>query len=132
MAVAALLIAAPAFCQDDKADKKAEKKEKEIPKPEDLVLPTADGVQLAVTYYPGPVYPGVKDKQIIPVVLLHMWKESRNDYKDLAPYLQRSGFAVIVPDLRGHGESTHVKGARKEQPQRRQDVASTAVAPDGH
>ncbi len=113
VAAAVLPLASPAFCQD-KAEKKGESKEKEIPKPEDLFLPTADGVQLAVTYYPGPVYPGVKDKQIIPVVLLHMWKESRNDYKDLAPYLQKLGYAVIVPDLRGHGESTRVKGARKE------------------
>lgn len=111
---AALLLAAPALCQEGKGEKKVERREKEIPKPEDFVLPTSDGVQLAVTFYPGPVYPGAKDKQIIPVVLLHGWKESRNEYKDLAPYLQRLGYAVVVPDLRGHGESTHTKGSRKD------------------
>ena len=85
-------------------------KEEEIPKPEDLVLQTGDGLELTLTYYRG-----TKGKQTIPVVLLHVWKQSRNDYKDLAPALQALGYAVIVPDLRGHGESTRLKGARKDE-----------------
>jgi hypothetical protein len=116
-AIALLPLASPALGQGDKADKKAgkpEKKEKVIPKPEDYFLPTGDGLLLAMTYYPGPTYTDTKDRQIIPVVLLHMWKQSRGDYKDLAPFLQRLGYAVLVPDLRGHGDSMHVKGARKE------------------
>lgn len=82
----------------------------EIPKPEDLVLQTGDGLQLAVTYYPG-----LKGKETIPIVLLHGWRQNRNDYRDLAPALQALGHAVIVPDLRGHGESTRFKGARPDE-----------------
>ena len=48
-------------------------------------------------------------------MLLHGWKGSRNDYKDLAPALQALGCAVVVPDLRGQGESTRMKGARRDQ-----------------
>jgi dienelactone hydrolase len=118
-AIAVLPLASPALGQGDKkVDKKAgktEKREKVIPKSEEFFLPAADGLQLAMTYYPGPTYPDAPDRQIIPVVLLHMWKQSRSDYKDLAPFLQRLGYAVLVPDLRGHGDSMHVKGARKEE-----------------
>jgi dienelactone hydrolase len=97
-----------AYGQADKSDKKRDKSE-ELPKPEDLVTRTGDGLQLALTYYPG-----TKGKQTIPIVLLHGWKQNRTEYKDLAPALQALGYAVVAPDLRGHGESTHVKGARKE------------------
>ncbi len=102
----------------DTADKKtgnSEKKEKVIPEPEDYILPTSDGLQLAMTYYAGPTYPDTKDKQIIPVVLLHMWKQSRHDFKELAPFLQKQGYAVLVPDLRGHGDSKRLKGDRRDE-----------------
>ena len=97
---------APAKARTEKKDKE----EPEIPKPEDLVLNTADGLELTLTYYPG-----TKGKETIPIVLLHMWKQSRNDYKDFALTLQGMGHAVVVPDLRGHGESTHLKGARRDE-----------------
>ena len=94
------------------ADQPAKTENEEVPKLklEDLVLQTGDGLELTLTYYPG-----TKGKQTIPIVLLHMWKQSRNDYKDLAPALQAMGYAVIVPDLRGHGQSTHLNGARKDE-----------------
>ena len=95
---------------EKKVEKKTDKDDEKIPKPEDLVLRTGDGLELALTYYPG-----TKGKQTIPIVLLHMWKQSRNEYKDLAPALQALGYAVIVPDLRGHGESTRMKGARRDE-----------------
>ncbi len=99
-------VAAPA---KDHAGKK-EKEKEELPKPEDLVLNTSDGLELTLTYYPG-----TKGKETVPMVLLHMWKQSRNDYKDFAPFLQTMGYAVVVPDLRGHGESTHLKAARRDE-----------------
>ena len=79
--------------------------EAELLRPEDVALQTADNVQLAATYYRGG-----RGKESIPVVLLHGWKHDRTDYtKYFAPYLQSKGFAVIVPDLRGHGGSKRLK-----------------------
>jgi len=101
-----------AYAQDKNADAK------KIPPPEELTLHTDDGLQLAVTYYPG-----TKGKQSIPIVLLHEFKQSRTNFTavdpagkpvGLAPALQSQGFAVIVPDLRGHGESTRKKGGNKD------------------
>ncbi len=85
----------------------AAKDEEKIPEPQDLVLTTGDGVELAVTYYP-PIKPG---KDVVPVVLLHQFKGSRRDYVELAKTLQNAGHAVILPDLRGHGRSTSVVGS---------------------
>ena len=88
-----------------KAAVPAKAAEAELPRPEDITRQTGDNVQLAATYYRGG-----KGKESIPVVLLHGWKHNRTDYtKYLAPYLQSKGFAVIVPDLRGHGDSTRLK-----------------------
>ncbi len=79
--------------------------EAELPRPEDIAMQTADNVLLTATYYRGG-----KGKESIPVVLLHGWKHNRTDYtKYFAPYLQSKGFAVVVPDLRGHGDSTRLK-----------------------
>lgn len=76
----------------------------ELPKPEEVGgrdLLTRDGVQLKATFYPSK-----KGKDAIPVILLHMWKGDRKEFASLAPLLQQKGHAVLVPDLRGHGEST--------------------------
>ena len=62
---------------------------------------TQDGVILSVTYYPG-----AKGKDSIPVVLLHEKNGSSKDFDTLVPELVKQGMAVLVPDLRGHGEST--------------------------
>lgn len=84
----------------------------EIPKPKDVSIQTADAVALAATYFPG-----LKEKESVPVVLLHELRGrreqgraastrfSRVDYAGLAKYLQARGHAVLVPDLRGHGDS---------------------------
>jgi pimeloyl-ACP methyl ester carboxylesterase len=39
------------------------------------------------------------------VVLLHGWPGDRTDYRRLTPLLAERGFEVVVPDLRGFGES---------------------------
>ncbi|GIX02960.1 MAG: hypothetical protein KatS3mg112_1897 [Thermogutta sp.] len=64
-------------------------------------LLTKDGVQLQATYYPSN-----KGKDAAVVMLIHGWKGSRRDFDRLAPFLQQQGYAVFVPDLRGHGGST--------------------------
>jgi len=93
-------------------DPSAGGEKQEIPEPKDVSIRTTDGVALAATYFPG-----LKEKESVPVVLLHELRGrhqggratntrfSRVDYAALAKYLQARGHAVLVPDLRGHGDS---------------------------
>jgi alpha-beta hydrolase superfamily lysophospholipase len=74
---------------------------RKLPAPIEEVLTTHDGVQLVVTFLPGS-----KGKDSVPIILLHMYKGGRKDFRDLALYLQSLGHAVLIPDLRGHGAST--------------------------
>ncbi len=85
----------------------AQPKGKKLPPPVELGgndLLTSDGVQLAATFYPG-----TQGQDTVPIVLLHMADGSRKDYLELAPVLQEQGHAVLVPDLRGHGDSTRTR-----------------------
>ena len=45
-----------------------------------------------------------------PVVLLHGFPDSGRLWRNQVPALTGAGFQVIVPDLRGYGESTVVPG----------------------
>ncbi len=88
-----------------------------IPPPQEISgsqLQTRDGVSLSATFYPG-----TKNKDSVPVLLLHNWKSSRKEFAVLAPELQKKGCAVLVPDLRGHGASTSQivmgRGAPREE-----------------
>jgi len=78
--------------------------EVEIPPPEDVELSTKDGLLLGATYFGG-----TEGKDTTPVILLHDFDGQRGNYLDLARRLQNEGFAVIVPDLRGHGQSTEIE-----------------------
>jgi len=40
------------------------------------------------------------------IILIHQLRRSRADWDSVAKWLQKSGYTVIVPDLRGHGQST--------------------------
>ncbi|MFZ1932600.1 MAG: alpha/beta fold hydrolase [Thermoguttaceae bacterium] len=117
VAVFAAAVSSTAFAQQKKTEAK-DKKAGSSPKLEnDLVRRTHDGLQLALTYYPGAVGDELeqgKGRKTIPIVLLHGLKQSRNDFKDLARALQKSGYAVIVPDMRGHGESTRRVGYSRD------------------
>ncbi|MBN2476488.1 MAG: alpha/beta fold hydrolase [Pirellulales bacterium] len=83
----------------------------EVHKEDPARLTTVDGVRLAATYLPGPKSEE-NGKETVPVILLHDHKGSGKDFGQLAAYLQSQGHAVLVPDLRGHGESTEKLGAR--------------------
>ncbi len=74
------------------------------PDPEVVNLEANDGLQMEATYYGS-----IKGKEAVPVILLHGWKGSRTDMDGLALALQAQGFAVIAPDLRGHGKSLQLK-----------------------
>lgn len=77
--------------------------------PTDVTLTTSDKVQITATYY-KPDEPG---KDTSAVLLIHGLGGSRVDFHPLAVALQARGYAVLVPDLRGHGESKTVKGSTK-------------------
>jgi dienelactone hydrolase len=94
---------------DAKKKVKPDKEKEKIPDPEDKTIVTGDGLRLAITYYPSN-----QGREAIPVVLLHMFNGNRADYKTLALALQEEGYAVVVPDLRGHGGSTKQKIAGTE------------------
>jgi pimeloyl-ACP methyl ester carboxylesterase len=79
-----------------------------LPDPEFPVLTTSDELDVKATYFPG-----ADGQDSIPVIIIHGLgpKSNRRDYDDkdsgLARFLQATlGCAVIVPDLRGHGDST--------------------------
>jgi len=79
---------------------------KKAPAPQELQLATADGVELAATFFPS-----TKGKEAVPVILVPALKGSQADYKDLAVYLQAQGHAVLTVDLRGQGASKKMKTA---------------------
>jgi alpha-beta hydrolase superfamily lysophospholipase len=74
----------------------------EIPAAEELDLETSDGVGVASWYY------AVADDAgpLGTVILVHDLDGSHKSVEPLALGLQKAGYAVVVPDLRGHGAST--------------------------
>ena len=61
---------------------------------------TDDQVRLSGLYYKGNA-----DESTIPVILLHKKEGKKEDWQELAQFLAEKGLAVLVPDLRGYGES---------------------------
>jgi len=100
-----IVLAASQLCLVASLTAQDKKEEKVLPEVEDITLETKDGVMLRCSWYPGQ-----KEKNSVPVILLHGWNGQRQEYKALAESLQKEGgCAVLVPDLRGHGESTKTK-----------------------
>ncbi|GHT28101.1 hypothetical protein FACS18942_08220 [Planctomycetales bacterium] len=58
-------------------------------------------VKMSAMYYYGDA-----DKETTPVLLLHDIKGRGGEYSPLVKLLSEAGYAVLVPDLRGHGSST--------------------------
>jgi hypothetical protein len=92
-----------------------EGKPKEIPPAQDLQLQTKPQgglppINLSCTWLPG-----MREKETVPVLLVHDWGSSRKGLLALAQHLQKElGCAVLVPDLRGHGGSTSLVGGGKK------------------
>lgn len=80
-----------------------EEKSAEDLKPRPETLTTKDGIALAATYWPS----GLKQDASV-IVLLHGANGNQLDWGGLPKKLHDEGYAVIVVDLRGHGQS---KGA---------------------
>ncbi|HMO15358.1 MAG TPA: hypothetical protein PKD64_15300 [Pirellulaceae bacterium] len=97
--VAVCLSAYLSVAQDDSKGKKDEKKK--IPPPEVVEIRTKDEVNLTCTWYAS-----LNGKEATPVLLLHDWGSNRKSMESYAEKLQSEGCAVLVPDLRGHGDST--------------------------
>jgi hypothetical protein len=96
-----LLALTPALPGDATAqDKKKAAERPKVPAPEDIKIET-DDVELHCTYYPSP-----RGKEAALVILVHDWESRRTELDLLAKFLQEQGeHAVLVPDLRGHGDS---------------------------
>jgi pimeloyl-ACP methyl ester carboxylesterase len=98
-----------------------EKQDDKPEPPQEATLRTADNITLAATFYPSKL-----GKEAVPVVLLHASKGSRGDFEELALELQRAGQAVMVPDLRGHGDSTQSRFADRAAELRTADYLAMA------
>lgn len=83
--------------------KEVEEKDK-VPEPENITVETKDDVRIKATYYASKL-----KKKAIPIIMLHGWEGNRGEWHALASYLQKQGYAVICPDLRGHGQSLTYK-----------------------
>ena len=69
--------------------------------PKPVELTTRDGVVLKSTYYPSETI-----KSNAPgLILLHMVRSNKESWETFAKAAQQAGYAVLVPDLRGHGEN---------------------------
>ncbi len=95
---------------DASAQLTAKPKKIDVPAPERVLIETKDNVELQAEWFGG-----ASGKEAVPIMLIHDWDGNRTDLLPLAEFLQKEhGHAVIVPDLRGHGESMTVKGIDEE------------------
>jgi pimeloyl-ACP methyl ester carboxylesterase len=69
---------------------------------EKVRYPSEDGVDLVAWYLPAQVAQGSEHWGVI---LTHGGGDNKSTYLDLAELLRQQGFDVMLPDLRGHGES---------------------------
>ncbi len=85
-----LLIIVPVLAQDATP----------TPEPTLVKVAASDGLMLVGDYYAAP---GDGDKPV--VVLMHMYQNVRQSWKEFVPKLLDAGYSVLNVDLRGHGET---------------------------
>lgn len=80
---------------------------------EEVTVETSDGVDVRAWYYPLPEETEPKGA----VILLHDLGGSHQSVEPLAKALQAAGYAVVAPDLRGHGDSLleHLPASQTDQ-----------------
>lgn len=79
----------------------------ELADPEVVTMATRDRVALVATYFAGP-----SSKETMPIILIHDWDGDRKQLFPFAEYLREELKAsVLVPDLRGHGDSIRLENS---------------------
>lgn len=76
--------------------------EASAPEARSVTYKSPDGVQIVADYY-APKETGQGRAPI--VIMLHQYPSTRSSWRPLAALFHDAGFAVLAPDLRGHGES---------------------------
>ncbi len=118
--LAFLLPSISVFAAEDDAPKVV------VPPSKEVSLETKDGVVIKCTYYGGARGEDIDSKATVPVILLHGWQGNRIEMDGFSEKLRRTinpktnreyGHAVIIPDLRGHGESTVRRVPNREEGQ---------------
>jgi len=94
-------------------------------KVESVDLIAQDGFPLRATWYEGHL-----GKSSSPLLLLHDLGGSRQDFVKIATYFSENGHCVLVPDLRGHGESRSDAAGRPYQPRRHGPAEAMALQAD--
>ena len=61
-------------------------------------------------------YPAVGNEVRLPVICLHGLTRNSRDFEEIAPIIAGWGRRVIVPDVRGRGESDRDRDPRHYQP----------------
>lgn len=75
-------------------------KKNPVVEPQTQTLTTKDGVAITAYYFPSD-----QGKDAIPVLIVHEWKGQAAPYLKLCQALSKAGFAAIVVEYRGHGNS---------------------------
>lgn len=80
-------------------------------KPRWVSMRTKDNVEIRAFYAPSD-----KGKDAVPVMVIHEWQGQGSPYNGLVVALHDAGFAVVVPEYRGHGGSRkYTDGTGKPQ-----------------
>jgi alpha-beta hydrolase superfamily lysophospholipase len=98
-----------AVAADVSAQERSAEKDDGPPKPRELKLKTKDDVGIRAAYFPSE-----EGKDAITVLIVHEWKGQARPYFNLCYALQDAGFAVVIPDYRGHGGSREYVDRRGE------------------